>query len=162
MPDLTVWHYSTPLGVDAGEVRLKGLVERGALTVHDAAAVMWLPGADAPTVRRLRHDTARAAGVGSVLGGLLGLVVLAPVAGAAVGAAAATAGHKLREAGIDDDVVQRIRDQLQPGTSALLVLSSDADVELLRPALAHREATLLHVELSDDAPEDLRRFFEQN
>jgi uncharacterized membrane protein len=162
VPDLTVWRYPTPLGVDAGEVRLKRLVEQGALTVHDAAAVIWMPGAEAPTIRRLRHGRAKAAGAGSVLGGLLGLVVLAPAAGVAVGAAAGAAGHKLRAAGIDDDVVRRIREQLEPGTSALLVLSSDAQVDLLRPALKHRESTPIHVELSDDAPEELRRFFEEN
>lgn len=162
MADLTVWRYPTPLGVDAGELRLKGLVERGALTVHDAAAVIWMPGVEAPTVRRLRHGAARAAGVGSALGGLLGLVVLAPVAGAAVGAAAGTARHKLRAAGIDEDVVQRIREQLQPGTSALLVMSSDVDVALLKPALAHRESELIHVQLSDEAPDELRELFEEN
>lgn len=162
MPDLTVWRYATPLGVDAGELRLKSLVEQEALTVHDAAAVIWMPGAEAPTVRRLRHGTAKAAGLGSAVGGLLGLLVLAPVAGVAAGAAAGAAGHKLRKAGIDDAVVQQIRDALTPGTSALLVLSSDADVAKLRPKLAHRESELIHVALSDDAPEELRKLFEES
>jgi uncharacterized membrane protein len=158
---LTVWHYDTPLGADAGELRLKRLVEAGALTVHDAVAAIWMPGAAAPTIRKLHHGTAKAAGKGSILGGLLGIVVLAPVAGAAVGATAGALTHRLRRAGIDDDTVAKIRERLRPGTSALLVLSSDEDLEKLRPMLAHREATLLHVELGDDAPSALKELLEE-
>ena len=47
--------------------------------MHDAVAVIWMPGAEEPRIRRLRHDTAKAAGKGSILGGLVGLVVLGPV-----------------------------------------------------------------------------------
>jgi uncharacterized membrane protein len=161
LPDLTVWLYSTPLGVDAGELRLKRLVEQEVLRVHDATAVIWMPGAEEPRVRRLKHGMGKAAGKGSVLGGLVGLVVLAPVAGAAAGAAAGAVLHRLRSAGIDDHVVDRIRDEIRPGTSALLVLSSDVDAARLRPLLEHREATLLHAELSDDAPVVLRELLEE-
>ena len=155
MTDLTVWRYPTPLGVDAGEVRLKRLEEHGVLTVQDAAAVVWMPEADRPKVRRLRHGTARAAGSGGFWGGLVGLVVLGPVAGAVAGAAAGGLAHQLRSAGIDDEVIDRIRAELRPGTSALLVLSSDVDVQRLRAALKYREATLIHAKLSDDAPAEL-------
>lgn len=161
MPDLTVWLYSTPLGVDAGELRLKRMVEQEVLRVHDAAAVIWMPGAEEPKVRRLRHGAGKAAGKGSILGGLIGLVVLAPAVGAAAGAAAGAVVHRLRAAGIHDDVVDRIREELRPGTSALLVLSSDVDAARLRPLLAHREATLLHAELSEDAPAVLRELLEE-
>lgn len=65
-------------------------------------------------------------------------------------------GHRLRAAGIDDDVVAEIRAQLVPGTSALFVMSSDADVEKLGPLAGRREATLIHAKLSEDAPEELR------
>jgi uncharacterized membrane protein len=162
VPDLTVWLYPTALGVDVGELRLKRLVEQEALTVHDAAAVIWMPEAEKPSVRKLRHGTAKAAGKGSVLGGLVGLVVLGPVAGAAAGAAAGAVAHRLRSAGISDDVVDRIREQVRPGTSALLVLSTNADAAKLRPMLAHREATLLYAELSDDATSVLQELLEES
>jgi uncharacterized membrane protein len=161
MTDLTVWRYETPLGVDAGEVRLKRLEEQGVLKVEDAAAVVWMPEADRPKVRRLRHGTARAASAGGFWGGLVGLVVLGPVAGAAAGAAAGGAAHQLRAAGIDDEVVRQIRAELKPGTSALLVLSSDLDVARLRAAFKYREATLIHARLSDDAPAELRELLEE-
>ncbi len=157
-----MWRYPTPLGVDAGELRLKSLQERGALTVHDAAAVIWMPGAEAPKIRRLRHDTSKAAAGGSILGGLVGLVVLGPIAGAAAGAAVGAVQHRLRSVGINDELVEEMRKELRPGTSALLVLSSDADVEQLRPLLARAEATLVHARLSDDAPQELRELLAEN
>ena len=78
MPSLTVWQYDTPMGAEAGEVRLKALQERGALTVHDAITVSWVPGAHQPHVGHLRHATSSAAGKGSVLGAFVGMLVLAP------------------------------------------------------------------------------------
>ena len=62
MPALTDWRYLAPLGVEAGELQLKVFEEREALRVHGAVAGIWLPGAEQPVVRRLRHRTARAGG----------------------------------------------------------------------------------------------------
>lgn len=156
MPSLTVWQYPTPLGVDAGELHLKRLQEQDALTVHDAVAMIWMPGAEEPEVRRLTHDTARAAGRGSVWGALVGTLVLAPVAGAAVGAATAAALARIRRTGIDDDFVSGVRDALRPGTSALFVLSSDARPDLLAEVLARSEATLLQADLDPRISDELR------
>lgn len=151
MAALTVWRYPTPFGVDEGELHLKVLVEQGAVVVHDAASVIWLPDEDEPKVRRLRHGTSRAAGGGAFWGGLVGLLVLNPVAGAAAGAAVGAAAHKRRATGLDDEFLRSVREQLTPGTSALLLLTSDAREELIRPVLARSEATLIATDLTDDA-----------
>jgi uncharacterized membrane protein len=156
MTSLTVWKYPTPLGVDAGELHLKRLEEQDALTVHDAVAMIWMPGAEAPQVRRLRHETTRSAARGSVWGALVGTLVLAPVAGAAVGAAAAAAVDRVRRTGIDDAFVESVRDSLGPGTSALFVLSSDGRPDLVAEFVAATEATLLRAELDPDVSDELR------
>ncbi|WP_019146296.1 DUF1269 domain-containing protein [Aeromicrobium massiliense] len=156
---LTVWHYDSAMGASGGEVRLKDLQERGALTVLDAITVTWARGADRPRIGHLRHRTTVAASRGSVLGALAGAVLLAPLAGAAAGAGVATVVQRLRSTGIDDGVLEGIRGRLAPGTSALLVLSADADVDAVRPfverGLARGDVTLMHVQLADDAPETL-------
>jgi uncharacterized membrane protein len=139
---LTVWLYPTAFGAETGELQLKGLVERGEITLHDAATVQWMPHDEAPVVRRVTHRGAKSAGRGAVWGGLVGLVVLNPVAGAAL------ADQRLRRAGLDKGFVEQVRGQLRPGTSALLVLSSDADPDAIRAFLARTEATLLHADLS--------------
>jgi uncharacterized membrane protein len=150
MPSLTAWPYPTASGAGSGELQLKLLVERGALTVHDAATAVWMPHDPAPRVRRTEHLRAKAAGSGGLWGALAGLVVLNPVAGAAVGAAAGAAVSRLRHAGLDAEFVQRVQEHLTPGTSALLVLSSGADPEQVRKFVEGSEAVLLFAELSEE------------
>jgi uncharacterized membrane protein len=163
MPDLTVWGYATPLGAEAGEVRLRRLTEREALTVHDAIAVTWMRGAHQPHIGQLRHATAASAGRGSVLGAMVGMLVLAPAAGAA-GAGIAAVAQRLRGTGIDAHFLEQIVALLEPGSSALLVLSTDADLDVVRPAiersLARGDVVLLHAELDPDAPEAIREAME--
>src|SRR4051794_37057943 len=117
------------MGAVAGEVRLKGLEQQGGLTVLDAITLTWMPGSDQPQIGHLRHKTGSAAGKGSVLGAVVGTLVLAPVVGAAAGAGVGALVERLRGTGLDETVLTDIRDQLRPGTSALLVLSRDADPE---------------------------------
>lgn len=160
MPSLTVWRYPTPLGADEGELRLRRLEEREAITVHDAVSVFWMPGADQPEVRRVRHRAAGAAGRGTFWGALVGTLVLAPVAGAAVGATAAAVASRLRHAGVPDETVAALRTALEPGTSALFVVTSDARPEVVGPELAGGEGTLIHAEMDDRTAEELRQLLE--
>ena len=159
MPSLTVWCFPTPLGADTGEVGLKRLEEQGALVVHDAVALIWMPGAPEPTVRHLRHDAVRAGVTGAFWGSVVGMLALSPVAGAVVGSAAGSLVARLRR-GVGDDFVARVGEQLVPGTSALFVLSSGARAELVGPAIAAMEATLLHADLGDDVDPELRALVE--
>lgn len=161
MPDLTVWRYDSPFGAGAGEVRLKRLEQQGGLALHDAITVSWLPGTHQPRIGRVHHATASAAGRGSVLGALAGLLVLAPAAGAAAGAGIGALAQRLHNTGIDQQFLETIVASLQPGTSALLVLAGDVDVDLVRPVVEHGRArgdvVLMHAQLSDEAPAALRR-----
>ncbi|NUS41487.1 MAG: DUF1269 domain-containing protein [Terrabacter sp.] len=156
MTALTVWRYDTPFGADAGAVRLKTLAERKVLTVHDAITIAWMPRAKEPVIGHVKHPTASSVGKGSVLGGLVGMLVLAPAAGAAIGAGVAGVSARLRRSGIDEEFVKELGSQLTPGSSALLVLSSDGDLDELRPAMERElergDVVLLHAELSEDAP----------
>jgi uncharacterized membrane protein len=148
------------MGAAAGEVRLKDLQQRRALTVLDAVTVMWVRGAHEPLVGHLRHQTSQAVAKGSVLGALVGTLVMAPAVGAAAGAGIAGLVQKLHGTGIEADFLEQLKARLSPGTSALLVLSSDADIDVVRPfverGLARGDVTLMHAELPDDAPERLR------
>lgn len=158
---LTVWLYDTPMGAAAGEVRLKDLTERGALRVVDAITVTWVRGAHEPRIGHLRHQTTRAAARGSVLGALVGTLVLAPVVGTAVGAGLGAWVQRLRGTGIEEAFLAEVRERIVPGTSALLVLSTDADLDVLKPfverGLARGDVGLVHAKLRDDAPEALRQ-----
>jgi uncharacterized membrane protein len=162
---LTVWLYDSPLGAAAGEVRLKDLQERGAITVVDAVTITWIPGAEEPLVGRLRHRAVEASAKGSVLGALVGTLVLAPVAGAVAGAGIANLARSLRGSGIDEDFLAELKERLTPGTSALLVLSTDADLDVVRSFVergrARGDVSLMHARLPEDAPESLRTLIDE-
>jgi uncharacterized membrane protein len=151
----TVWSYPTPFGADAAEMRLKRLREVGDITVHDVVTVVWPAEAKRPRVGHRagrRRDVLSGAGWGTVLGAVLG----GPVGGAAVGAAAGGARHRARGPVIDDDVVDKLRAQICPGTSAMFVLSSGANLTSVLEVLARDpEARLLHHESDTAVARDL-------
>jgi uncharacterized membrane protein len=151
----TVWSYPTPFGADAAEMRLKRLREVGDITVHDVVTVVWPAEAKRPRVGHRagrRRDVLSGAGWGTVLGAVLG----GPVGGAAVGAAAGGARHRARGPVIDDDVVDKLRAQIGPGTSAMFVLSSGANLASVLEVLARDpDALLLHHESDTAVARDL-------
>ena len=153
------------MGAAAGEIRLKDLQQQGGVHVVDAVTVTWVPGADKPHIGHLLRQGPAAVAKGSALGALVGTLFLAPVVGAAAGAGVAAVAHKLRDTGIDEAFLEEITVQLKPGTSALLVLSTDADPELLRPFIergrARGDVRLMHAQLRDDAPIELSQLLEQ-
>jgi uncharacterized membrane protein len=150
MPSLTVWLYPTAFGAGTGELHLRALAEHDAIRVHDAATIMWMPHDPEPRIRPVEHLAGKAAGRGAMWGALVGLVLLNPVAGAAVGAGAGAAAQRLRRTGLDPEFVEKMRERVSPGTSALLVLSSGADPLAVRRVLHGSEAVLLHAELSEE------------
>jgi uncharacterized membrane protein len=162
---LTVWHYDSAMGAAAGEIRLKDMQEQGAVRVIDAVTVTWVPGADKPHVGHLLRQGPAAVAKGSALGALVGTLFLAPVVGAAAGAGVAAVAHRLRDTGIDQAFLEEITSQLKPGTSALLVLSADVDLEVLRPfierGLARGDVHLMHAQLGDDDSTALQGLLDQ-
>jgi uncharacterized membrane protein len=69
---------------------------------------------------------------GGVLGFLAGLALAAPMTGAAIGAllgcAASTVANTL---GIEDQFIKDVEGMIKPGTSALLVLDDEGDLEVI-------------------------------
>lgn len=161
MPSLTVWRFPTPYGADQGELRLKMLRDQGAIVIHDAATVVWFPEKKQPRVRQLKHMRGSDALGGAFWGTLLGSVFLMPFAGAAVGAATGALRHHLADSGIDDRFIAELREQLTPGTSAIFVLSSDADIEKVRVRFPSNEVELIYADLDEAGAERLRALQEE-
>ncbi|GBQ96744.1 membrane protein [Gluconacetobacter liquefaciens] len=99
---------------------------------------------------------------GMLLGTLIGLVFLNPLAGFAVGAVAGgtagTVGGALTDFGINDDFMKRIGATLKPGTSALFVLVRKVEpqkvVAHLRALSGHPH--IVQTSLSPEAEQKLR------
>jgi uncharacterized membrane protein len=81
----------------------------------------------------------------TAVGFLAGLVLLAPLTGATVGALLGGAGTvaSLAAVGIGDDFVREVEGLMRPGTSALFVLDSEGDMEVILHAIQGLGGTVL-------------------
>jgi uncharacterized membrane protein len=60
MTNLTVWAFDAAGDAESALLVLEGLADRGAMELHDAAAVSWQEGQKKPSTTRLRHHEANA------------------------------------------------------------------------------------------------------
>jgi uncharacterized membrane protein len=160
MATLTVWMFDTPTGADQASKKLQKLARREVMVLHDAATVSWERTKKKPKTRQLVDTRVAGALGGSFWGLLFGMIFFVPLVGAAIGAAAGAVAGSLADVGIDDSFINKVRDQVTPGTSALFVLSSDAELEEIQAAFsAHRPTDLILTNLSPEQEEALRSVF---
>ena len=162
MTTLTVWKFDSPSGAVAAQERLLDLARQGVITVHDAATVTWEQGAKKPKTRELVPTTGAGALGGAFWGLLFGLIFFVPLLGAAIGAATGALAGSLTDVGIDDTFINKVRDQVTPGTSALFLMSSDAVVDKLHDAFGSDRAELVFTNLSNDQEAALREVFAEH
>lgn len=96
---------------------------------------------------------------GAAWGGLIGLLFLVPVFGMAVGAATGAAAGALSDAGIDDNFMKELGNQLEPGSAALIGLVHNVNTDKLLEDVKV-PGTLIHSSLTDEADERLREVLE--
>jgi uncharacterized membrane protein len=159
---LTVWNFDTAEGADQAVTTLEGLARENIVTLHDAATVSWPEGKKKPKTHQLT-STARAGAMGGAFWGMLfGLIFFVPLLGAALGAATGALSGSLADVGIDDGFINKVRDQVTPG-SALFVMSSDAVMDKVRDAFAgHQPSDLIFTNLSEEQETALREVFAQD
>ena len=148
---LMVWRFDTADGADRASQMLQELAREEIVVIHDAATVAWESGKKKPKTRRALQYLAGAGALGGAWWGLLfGLIFFVPLLGAAIGAATGALSGSLADVGIDDTFINRTRDQITPGTSALFVMTSDAVMDKVKDAFAsaHRPSELLFTNLT--------------
>ena len=160
MATLTVWKFDTAEGADEATKTLEELARAELIVIHDAATVSWPEGKKKPKTRQLANLAGAGALGGAFWGMLFGLIFFVPLLGAAIGAATGALAGSLTDVGIDDEFINRVRDQVTPGTSALFVMSSDAVVDRVRDAFVeHGPSELLFTNLSAEQESALREVF---
>ncbi|GAA4747494.1 DUF1269 domain-containing protein [Nocardioides endophyticus] len=179
MGTLAVWQLGSVDAASRSADLLGRLVRDDLLVIHDAAVVEWARDDRRPSTRPLNDaaptgaptdgaltDGALTDGVltdgvlGSGFWGLLfGLVFFVPLLGAAIGATTGALAGALADVGIDDHFINRVRDQVTPGTSALFLLAPDSVVGRVHDELAELRPTLITTHLDDDQEAALRAVF---
>ena len=163
MATLTVWRFDTADGADTASKLLQELAREQVVVVHDAATVSWPAGEKKPRTHQLHSLTGTGAMGGSFWGLLFGLIFFVPLLGAAIGAASGALAGSLRDVGIDDSFINRVRDRVTPGTSALFLMSSDAVVDKVKDAFAGgAPSELFFTHLTQDQADALRQVFTES
>jgi uncharacterized membrane protein len=162
MATLTVWKFDSVKGADEAAETLKMLTSQELIKVHDAATVSWEEGSKKPKTHQLHNLVTTGALGGAFWGMLFGLIFFVPLLGAAIGAATGALSASLADVGIDDGFINRVRDKVTPGTSALFLMSSDAVVDKVKGAFAGQHTPeLMYTNLDPDQEAALREVFEQ-
>jgi uncharacterized membrane protein len=159
MATLSVWKFDTANGADDAIATLEMLAKEELVKIHDAATVTWPVGKKKPKTHQLASLGGAGALGGAFWGLLFGLLFFVPFLGIAVGAAVGGASGAMTDVGIDDDFIRAIRDKVQPGTSALFVLTSDAVIDKVNDAFAGSHPELIHTNLSTEEEQRLRDAF---
>jgi uncharacterized membrane protein len=129
--------------------------------VQDAATVSWPEGAKKPKTKELTSAGWIGASMGGMWGLLFGLLFFVPLLGVAIGAGiGALMGH-FSDTGISKDFIDSVKAKVVPGTSALFLMSSNANTEKVAEEVkkAGIKAELIQSNLSDEQAEELRKTF---
>jgi uncharacterized membrane protein len=159
MADLIVMKFDSPYGATRALSAVRALED-----LHYA----WID--DVAVVEKHRnklvtvHSPHGSPAAGAFWGGLLGLLLFwwfppawffgGWLAGLGLGA---VAGEIMAQAGLDKKMIEEIKSELEPGTSALLLLGAHGDVdEMTRAFQLYHPTDLKRYNISDDAIEKLK------
>ena len=159
MNTLTVFKFNTPEGAQEMLNNVYKMQNEELITVVDAATVSWPEGKKAPKTKQAVNLTGAGAMDGAFWGMLFGLLFFIPGFGLAVGAAmGALTGH-FADYGIDDAFIKRVRNEVEPGTSALFLMTTNAVVDRVVEELKNMDFELVSTNLSKEQDEALRAAF---
>jgi uncharacterized membrane protein len=102
------------------------------------------------------HTVGAGTSWGMFWGFLFGMLFFVPVLGMAVGAGMGALMGKITKSGIDKEFESRVRDMLQPGTSALFLVVEKVTPDKAVEALSRYGGTVLKTSLSHEAEKELQ------
>jgi uncharacterized membrane protein len=153
---LTVWRFHADHEVESA-VQMARSLGRRHVDIADAATVSWVRGRRMPDTSQLTPTGACAAVSGSFWGLLFEVTFFVPLMSATTGSRVDAPPGSLADLGIEDKFVNQLRDQITPGTWALLVVASETAVDTLMDALGrHEPSDLISTQLAEPHQLDLR------
>ncbi|MBP7930029.1 MAG: DUF1269 domain-containing protein [Acidimicrobiia bacterium] len=159
MSTLTVWKFNGPDTASEVLNRLEGLQKQELIKIRDAALVSWKDGAKRPKTRQLNNLTGMGALDGAFWGMLFGLLFFMPLLGLVIGTATGALTGALSDVGIDDDFINKVKEKVTPGTSALFLLSDGAVADRVEPEFSDLHPELIASNLDADAEAKLADTF---
>jgi uncharacterized membrane protein len=128
----TAWRFSGTEGADAAVLRLKQLDSQDLIEVQDVTVIRWPQYSSVPQAQE--HVTEE-------------------------GSRASSFAKKLTKAGIDASMLDAVKSDMTPGTSALVLLSADAAIDSVARAFEGHAMELMRSDLSVQQEDQLRAAF---
>lgn len=128
----TAWRFRGTEGADEAVLRLKQLDEQDLINVQDVAVVRWPQYARQPST--VEHVTDEGGKLPSIM-------------------------RKLSHPVIPGSVIESVKGDIVPGTSALVLLSSDAEIGAVAGALEGMGMELIRSDLSVQQEDQVREAF---
>ena len=125
----TAWRFAGTEGADDAVGRIKQLDSQDMINAQDVAVLRWPEHAPEPTTQE--HVTRS--------GGMI-----------------ASLKRKLQHSAIDSSMIDTVKGDLRPGTSAMVLLSSDADIDAVVHAFQGQPMELVRTDLSVPEQDRLR------
>ncbi|MGZ4592298.1 MAG: DUF1269 domain-containing protein [Actinomycetes bacterium] len=149
MATFTVWKFDEPDGASRAEEILQTAESDGLIKVIDRAVVSWPVGAKRPMTKHGEEDVRRGAGLGAFLGLLFGALYFVPLLGAAAGAGIGALTTAFGKVGITKEQMDTLRWQIREGTSALFVVTDEADLDRVGERFHGMHSLLIDTNLTD-------------
>jgi uncharacterized membrane protein len=137
---------------------LQKLAEEGHIEILDAVIASRGVGKNI-NIKQTQKMTKKYAGRGTGIGFLAGLLLGGPILGAAGGAAVGAVTGSMKDVGIDDTFIEEIAGGVAPNTSALFLMTQNADEEVLN-YLKPFKARVLTTTLPAEEEERLQKLLE--
>ena len=155
MTDLVIVAYDSEATAEAARKKLLELQKEYLIELGDAVVAVRPPDGNIK-LNQLVNLTAVGAASGALWGGLIGLLFLNPLVGAALGAGAGALSGRLTDVGIDDKFIKDAAGALAPGQAALCVLVRRVTADKVLPAMATFGGRVLRTNLSAEQETKLR------
>ena len=125
----TAWRFPDTEGADSAVVRLMQLDSKDLINLMDIAILRWPEYAEQPTTTEHAHEQ----------GGKVASLV-----------------RRLQHPAIDGSMIESVKGDLRPGTSAVVVLSSEGEIDAIVHAFAGEPLELVRSDLSVPDQDRLR------
>lgn len=150
MTTFTVWRYQDAERADQAVSVLKDAESEGLVKIVDHAVVSWPQGEKQPHTTHSHDDAKRGAGYGALWGILGGALFAVPIIGGVVGASLVALSKATQGTGIGKDDLEKIRTGITEGTSALFLVTENADFDRLGERMRGFGTELVTTNLTDE------------
>lgn len=156
MATLSVLKFDTSEGAQQMLSVLESLQRQQLIEIQDVAIVTWEDGKKKPKTRQLHNM----AGVGTLSGEFWELLFgkfFIPVTDLAMGAL----GAHFSDYGIDDKFIDSVKEKVTPGTSALFLLTTAANLDQVVVAVKGMRFEIIQTNLTQEQEDQLSAAFAQ-